>query len=83
MTHHPKGSMCMACAHARRDCSALEFRSMPVLERYAGMVVVRCREFERQDPKSKHGNCPECGTPLAYAKAIAFYCPNNDCHSMR
>jgi len=51
MTHHPKGSMCMACAHARRDCSALEFSAMPVIERHAGMVVVKCREFVRQKPK--------------------------------
>lgn len=50
MTHHPKGSMCTACAHVRRDCSALEFRSMPVLERYAGKIVVKCLEFMRQQP---------------------------------
>jgi len=31
---------------AEFQCSA-----MPVLERYAGMVVVRCREFERPEPK--------------------------------
>lgn len=51
MTHHPKGSMCIACAHARRDCSDLEFSTMPVLERYAGMAVVKCREFTRPEPR--------------------------------
>lgn len=48
--HQPKGSMCAACQHAARDCSALPFGQMPVIKRYPdGAKAVRCSSFARRD----------------------------------
>ena len=47
MTHHPKGGMCCACQHARRDCSSLPFKAMPPIQRDASTVIVRCTDFKR------------------------------------
>lgn len=46
MTHYPKGSMCMACRHAIKDCSHLPFPTMPALSKCKHKVIVRCTEFE-------------------------------------
>lgn len=43
----PKGSMCIACRHALRDCSWLNFGDMPHLRRTDDEIVVRCTGFER------------------------------------
>lgn len=46
--YQPKGSMCAACQHAKRDCSALPFGQMPVIKRYPdGVKAVRCQQFEK------------------------------------
>lgn len=49
--YQPKGSMCMACANKRKDCSSLPFASMYPLEthdwRSIKVVVVRCTKFEK------------------------------------
>ncbi len=39
--------MCSTCQHAHRDCSGLDFKSMPVIEVLPTITVVRCVEFER------------------------------------
>lgn len=43
----PKGGMCMACEKRERDCSALPFAGMHVIERGPGGLIVRCTEFLR------------------------------------
>ena len=49
-TYQPKGGMCMTCQHNDRDCSALPFHSMPVVDRYYleseayPVARVRCTE---------------------------------------
>lgn len=48
MTHQPKGGMCCACQHARRDCSALPFKYMPSIKHYTSTIIVRCTDFTRQ-----------------------------------
>ena len=48
MTHRPKGSMCCACQHALRDCSALPFKSMSPIQRDTSTIIVRCTDFKRQ-----------------------------------
>ena len=48
MTHHPKGGMCCACQHARRNCSTLPFKTMLPIQRDASTVIVRCTDFKRQ-----------------------------------
>lgn len=49
--HHPKASMCKSCKHKDRDCSKLDFSSMPVMDKYkqdgALIYVVRCVGFEK------------------------------------
>lgn len=47
--HHPKGSMCMNCKYAKRDCSSLPFETYPVLKREEAYVTVMCKEFSRND----------------------------------
>ena len=44
----PKGSMCMVCTAADADCSRLDFKSMPVIEKHQdGTQVVKCTAFVR------------------------------------
>jgi hypothetical protein len=45
----PKGSMCIACAKNKEDCSTLKFDTMPVIERHqeGQFNVVKCTEFVR------------------------------------
>jgi hypothetical protein len=49
--HHPKASMCKSCKHKDHDCSKLDFKSMPVMDKYkqggALIYVVRCVEFDK------------------------------------
>lgn len=52
-THRPKGSMCTACTHNSRDCSGLDFRSMPVMYREDKDIIVRCTEFEQKPQEEK------------------------------
>lgn len=51
IVHQPKGSMCMVCTHAGRDCSKLAFNQMLVLEKHIGLHVVRCSFFDKQKDK--------------------------------
>jgi hypothetical protein len=46
-SYTPKGSMCMSCQHAQRDCSALPFAFMPVITRHGDVAVVRCTEHAK------------------------------------
>lgn len=48
--HIPKGSMCMSCRHAERNCGHLDFSRMPVMSQGSGWVVVRCTEFKKRMP---------------------------------
>ncbi len=48
MTHQPKGSMCMSCAHKAKDCSALPFAQMPPIERTGLTVIVRCQYWVKE-----------------------------------
>lgn len=47
VTHIPKGSMCSNCQHILvRNCSHLDFASMPQIEKNKdGVVVVKCGDF--------------------------------------
>ena len=47
MTHQPKGGMCVACVHAKRNCSNLPFETMPPIQRDDKTVIVRCTDFKR------------------------------------
>ena len=47
MTHHqPKGGMCMSCQHVNRDCSWMDFESMPKMKQAEELVIVKCTGFE-------------------------------------
>ena len=50
MIFQPKGSMCMTCKHATRDCSHLLFHDMPVIEQYYLVARVRCTEHVKEKP---------------------------------
>lgn len=49
MIFQPKGSMCMTCKHAKRDCSDLLFHDMPVIEQYYLVARVRCTEHIKKE----------------------------------
>lgn len=42
----PNGSMCQACAKWKDDCRALDFESMPAMEKTARFTVVKCSSFQ-------------------------------------
>ncbi|MGJ8523353.1 hypothetical protein R84981_002050 [Carnimonas sp. R-84981] len=45
--YQPKGSMCLACARHRDDCSSLEFARMRPITKYPdGVIAVKCTEFK-------------------------------------
>lgn len=46
----PKGGMCFSCAHRERDCSALPFWDMPVIETVDGVRIVMCTDHIRPPP---------------------------------
>jgi len=48
--HIPRGSMCMSCQHALRDCGNLDFPGMPVITKGIDWAVVRCTEFTKAAP---------------------------------
>ena len=48
--HRPKGSMCIQCIRKSDNCSALDFKHMPVIGKDRdGTVIVRCTEYDK-DP---------------------------------
>lgn len=48
--HRPKGSMCIQCVHASRNCSGFDFKHMPAIGKDRdGTVIVRCTAYEK-DP---------------------------------
>lgn len=50
MIYQPKGSMCVTCRHALRDCSALPFNTMPAAKRFSDVATsVICTEYERKE----------------------------------
>jgi hypothetical protein len=52
-THQPKGGMCRTCLWETRDCSALPFESMPVIERDGAVSIVRCAEHTKANKEQK------------------------------
>lgn len=53
MTHQPKGGMCRTCVHLLRNCSALPFDKMPVIERTPAAIIVRCAQHKRRADGAK------------------------------
>lgn len=51
--YSPKGSMCLTCKHAYRDCSHLPFRVMPVLSNKGNTAIVRCTDFAQKQKASQ------------------------------
>ena len=50
MIYQPKGSMCIACVHATRDCSGLDFSKMPIIGLYRKIAhVVACTEYKKKE----------------------------------
>lgn len=49
MTYQPRGSMCMACQHAKSDCSGLPFDQMQVIDHLGKTRIVACASFQRRD----------------------------------
>ena len=48
--HRPKGSMCVQCVHASRNCSGFDFKHMPAIGKdLDGTVIVRCTEYGKRD----------------------------------
>ena len=47
ISYQPKGSMCLACKQASRDCSGLAFNQMLVIEKHEDLRIVKCRDFEK------------------------------------
>lgn len=46
LKYQPKGSMCTACRHQKKDCSNLPFDKMvPMLKRSDDTVIVYCTHF--------------------------------------
>lgn len=46
-THQPKGSMCLSCKNNKQNCSALPFDTMPVIEIWKGIKIVRCKNYDK------------------------------------
>ena len=50
MSYQPKYGMCATCRNIKRDCSGLQFASMPVIKVYPyGTKAVRCEKWERKN----------------------------------
>lgn len=49
VSHIPKGGMCKRCAKSDKDCSHLDFKSMPVIAVLEDCTIVKCTEFTRED----------------------------------
>ncbi len=47
MTYQPKRSLCFNCIHRDRDCSALPFHTMPVVEQVWAVRIVKCTEYKK------------------------------------
>jgi len=49
--YQPKSGMCLSCKHEFDDCSSLNFKEMPVIEKYkhegADHCVVKCSNHKR------------------------------------
>ena len=45
--YQPKGSMCMACAKATENCSALDFKSMRLMYSAGAVAIIKCTEFKQ------------------------------------
>jgi hypothetical protein len=48
---HPKGGMCLSCEHRKRDCSHLDFASMPRvgIDKLYGVAIVACTEYVKKE----------------------------------
>lgn len=52
MTKHiPKGGQCLVCVHRYRNCSELDFSTMPQISSFASYshnyVIVRCTDYSK------------------------------------
>ena len=45
--YQPKGGMCMACEKAKENCSALDFKNMPLMYSAGSVAIVKCTEFKK------------------------------------
>lgn len=50
--YQPKGGMCASCKDFLKNCTSLNFKNMPVIDRYNhngdDFIIVKCTNFERQ-----------------------------------
>lgn len=44
----PKGGMCSICTRVGSNCATLPFDTMPVIEKYENLRVVRCTKWARR-----------------------------------
>lgn len=49
INYQPKGGMCMSCVNKHKDCSTLDFKSMPIIDKSKDVIIVRCAEFNRDN----------------------------------
>jgi hypothetical protein len=49
MTYVPKGSMCMSCKYAKRDCSNLPFSTMQPMSKRGDVVTVKCTQYVQKE----------------------------------
>ncbi|MFK5951017.1 MAG: hypothetical protein QM500_19870 [Methylococcales bacterium] len=47
VSFQPKGGMCATCQFKLKNCSHLDFSSMPVIQRTDNAHIVRCAEFDK------------------------------------
>jgi hypothetical protein len=54
--HVPKGGMCAGCEFALGDCSELDFKSMPVIQKpdENNVAVVRCSNYWKTEDKGEN-----------------------------
>lgn len=48
MIYIPKGGMCANCKNFMKDCSKLEFSTMPVIAKDKEVIVVKCSEYVKK-----------------------------------
>lgn len=51
LIYQPKGGMCRSCKYANRNCSYLDFSSMPRIAKQGVAVIVKCTAYEPKGEK--------------------------------
>jgi len=81
--YQPKGSMCIACTHSKRDCSTLDFSKMPIMWRENSGMIVRCTDYQRASHKKPASDIDSAehrrhtaGFVIAMADRAATYNPD-------